>query len=486
MTPPIIRPPVLNVDNTVHNPQPSSQPVATPGLETLITNIVNRVCANECRNLVQSIIDPDTSFQRGVDQTIDDQHRANLSDLDKVPDVVRSLREFSGTPGEFSSWRKSVERILNIYDQCKGTPKYFGILNTIRNKIVGNADAILESYNTPLNWECISKCLTLHYADRRDLGTLEYQMTTLVQGNNTVENYYQSVYNHLSLIQNKIASMNLPSEALYHLTSSYREKALDTFIRGLRGDLPRLLGIREPADLPTALNLCLKLENQQFRANYAYHNNGQVRKPQTAPPLPPRKNYNQAFYPQLAHLPQLPPRSPPTRPQYNPFQRSQQPPFQSNNQPNYRSHYQSNPYNSYQNQQSPNPLGPKPAPRPEPMETTTIRTNNVNYMNRPQLKNWPPAPKRPMDASRQFVPPTKLQRNFHVHTSEVSPQADSHLTEMPTAVDYQSEIDDYSAMIPNMTNQSGDDQSFDEYVGQQDNYEPMEQYNDFVDVHFLG
>lgn len=57
---------------------------------------------------------------------------------------------------------------------------------------------------------------------------------------------------------------------------------------------------------------------------------------------------------------------------------------------------------------------------------------------------------------------------------------------MPTAVDYQSEIDDYSAMIPNMTNQSGDDQSFDEYVGQQDNYEPMEQYNDFVDVHFLG
>ena len=67
-----------------------------------------------------------------------------------------------------------------IYEHTKGTPKYYGILNTIRNKIVGEADIALESYNTPLDWTAISKCLSLHNADKRDLATLEYEMTSLI------------------------------------------------------------------------------------------------------------------------------------------------------------------------------------------------------------------------------------------------------------------------------------------------------------------
>lgn len=77
-----------------------------------------------------------------------------------------------------------ADRLLKIYEHLKGTAKYYGILSVIRNKIVGHADIALESYNTPLNWEKISKCLTLHYAEKRDLGTLEDK--TLVQGTNTV------------------------------------------------------------------------------------------------------------------------------------------------------------------------------------------------------------------------------------------------------------------------------------------------------------
>lgn len=44
--------------------------------------------------------------------------------------------------------RKSVDRILKIYDHLKGTLKYYGILSVILNKIVGHADIALESYNT--------------------------------------------------------------------------------------------------------------------------------------------------------------------------------------------------------------------------------------------------------------------------------------------------------------------------------------------------
>lgn len=44
--------------------------------------------------------------------------------------------------------KKSVDRILHIYEPLRGTPKYYGKLSVIRNKITGNADVALESYNT--------------------------------------------------------------------------------------------------------------------------------------------------------------------------------------------------------------------------------------------------------------------------------------------------------------------------------------------------
>ena len=60
-----------------------------------------------------------------TDQTIDERYLDNLTDMGKVPDVVRSLREANGNPSEFSSWKKSAEKILKIYEP-----------NVIRNKLI--------------------------------------------------------------------------------------------------------------------------------------------------------------------------------------------------------------------------------------------------------------------------------------------------------------------------------------------------------------
>lgn len=40
---------------------------------------------------------------------------------------------------------KSVDRVLQIYNSMRGNPKYYGILNVIKNKVLGNADIALES-----------------------------------------------------------------------------------------------------------------------------------------------------------------------------------------------------------------------------------------------------------------------------------------------------------------------------------------------------
>ena len=158
----LIRPPFIPA-----NP-PQNVQMNMDDLTALISNLVTDIFRRQGPEMIQAALSPSTNRQNDRDQQIDERHRNNLNDMDKIPDVVKCLKEFSGQPGEYNSWKKSVDRILEIYEPLKGTPKYYGILSVIRNKIIGNADIALESYNTPLNWQALSQCLTVHYGDKLD------------------------------------------------------------------------------------------------------------------------------------------------------------------------------------------------------------------------------------------------------------------------------------------------------------------------------
>ncbi|CAD7091700.1 unnamed protein product [Hermetia illucens] len=228
------------------------------------------------------------------------------------------------------------------------------VIETLRTEgrnIINEIINPVESYNTPLNWDKIAKCLTLHYADRRDVGTLEYQMTTLVQENSSIHEFYQNVYHHLSLILNKLSCMVMGPESLQNMTQSYRSKALDTFVRALNGDLPTLLSISRPTDLPQAFQLCQKLQNVNYRTQLAHGSQSTMRKHffQT-PPLPPKRNNhplpqhqvnrypNREFYPALLHDPQ-----PSQIPQFTARQQPQGPQVVRPNVPQYPNYWQLQP-----------------------------------------------------------------------------------------------------------------------------------------------
>lgn len=432
----IIKPPMLG--------QPSSFNLSE------LREIISEIVRTENQQMLGQFSNLDTNNQTDTDETIDARHVQNISEMDKIPDVVKSLREFSGKPGEFGSWRKSVERILKIYEPVKGTPKYYGILSVIRNKIIGHADTALESYNTPLNWDKISRCLTLHYADKRDIGTLEYQMTTLVQRNQTIHEYYQQVYYHLSLILNKLSSMEMSQDALNAMTQSYRGRALDTFIRGLKGDLPRLLSMRGPCDLPEALHLCLKLENVNYRVQHS-HGNFRTSHSSLPPPIPPRRPAppqqrnnppQQTFYPHLLHNPRVP---------QTPFRRQENSrPFA----PQHPSHFQNN------------------LQRPEPMDIdSSTRSRQINYMNRPPFQHY--SQKRP--GSNRVHQPAKFQRINHTTQNLEDPEL-QYYEEM------QNQDEQYDQTLVDYT----DGQSIKEpedYV--EIHNSPEDQSQDLEEVHFL-
>lgn len=183
-----------------------------------------------------------------------------------MPDCVKELQVFDGNPVQYTSWIHNVDSILKDYEIVRSKPIYRAILQAIRQKIRGKADSALISYNIfDDDWSAIKKCLSLHYADKRDIATLEHQLNQITQRNMSIDEFYANVNHQFSLIINKIKTEDYTQETIKVLIETYRNRALDIFIRGLNGDLSRMLIIQKPQTLPEAYSSCLQIQNSNFR-----------------------------------------------------------------------------------------------------------------------------------------------------------------------------------------------------------------------------
>lgn len=209
-----------------------------------------------------------------------------LKEIARLPDCVRELQVFEGEAGTYDSWMGRAETILKDYEIIKERPLYRSIVVGVRQKIRGNADTTLMSYNVADDdWSEIKRVLALHYADKRDLRTLEYQMGQMTQGAKTVEAYYSGINSHFALIIRCLKNGNQNPEILGALVETYRDRALDVFIRGLSGDLSKLLVIRSPKNLPEAYAICLELRNLTSMNHVNYSN-------RSLPSQPYRQKYS--------------------------------------------------------------------------------------------------------------------------------------------------------------------------------------------------
>lgn len=144
-----------------------------------------------------------------------------------------------------------------IHDQIvKNKPVYRATLQSIRQKIRGTANAIITYNIFHDDWIAIKKCLLLHYADKRDMRTLEHQLSNLRQSQSSIDDFYASVNHQFSLIINKLKTESYLAETPGVLVETYRNRALDVFVRGLNGELSKLLMIQKLSTLPEEYTLC--------------------------------------------------------------------------------------------------------------------------------------------------------------------------------------------------------------------------------------
>lgn len=387
------------------------------------------------------------------------------NELKQVYDLDRLIPTFNGDPSELYQFLNITESLIQRFlpdgpnDIKKGNQLYT-LCMLIRQKLQGEANSALVNNFVNLNFNSIKRTLITYFGEKRDLTTLDHQLTNCAQNNRTLEEFYDDINKYMSHITNSIRTDSLYQhpEAAKALISHYNHKALDAFIRGLDGDTGKFLKCYQPTSIAAAYAYCVEIQNMDYRKVHI-RKTPESNNPRNAipikhmPKLPPKPQirFPQSFFPSKPFIPRyypnitnLPPMLPPKQPVFQNYfprpqfqQQIQQPQFQS--QRPFQQFQQQQPqfYNPFQHKPNPpkftlnqqqrpqftrNPFQPKP----EPMEVDqSIRSRQVNYQNRPN----------------NIEGQNKRQRVYNIESNE----PENEVEEDPTEEEY---LEEYELLNP--------------------------------------
>lgn len=312
-----------------------------------------------------------------VEQTAEAFQRAEviLKSM-QTPQAIRELPVFDGNPVKLHSFIRSVDHLIPFLSALENTPFYNVWLQSIRAKIVGDADQILEIYGTPLTWNDIKGNLIAYYNDKRDCVTLTRELFQLQQIT-TIEKFYSQVQNLLSLLINNTNISIQDTDLKTDRIETHKENALQVFLAGLKEPIGGNVRARKPSTLKEAFDACIEERNfqakQGLKSSPPFLSFPKQTHPNTFSHFPPvnfkmpmqqTKNFNDNF-----NIPRLP------VPNKNVF-------------------------------------APKPFPtyqmKPTPMEVDrSILSKQTNYANRQNINQPPPpTPKVPFQTS--YLPQNRI------------------------------------------------------------------------------
>lgn len=358
-----------------------SNPILPARLNPVMPDPQENAVENQLPNPVQNVLPNPNQSRFAIDRTI------GFEDRGKIPQIVRDLPDFTGNPRDLSQWILDVEDVLELFDDLKNSFQYYLLIKTIRRKIKGEANDALITSNAPTQWDSIKEVLKLYYADKRDLMTLDNQLKSLSRHKvESLENYYSRVRELITLISSAITMDDQWRGHEMILMRLYNQIALDTFIRGLGDPLSRFCKNFKPHSLAQAYSYCVDYLNLDAR-------NAPVNIPswQPIPTAAPRH----FMAPNPSGKPPVPPRQ--HTAQINPLRMPPNPLPRRFPTQNFTQQAPARP-----NVFAPNRTFFPQQPRPEPMDSSTIRTQQVNYGNRPIAQR-----RGPSDSMRAHDPTAK-------------------------------------------------------------------------------
>lgn len=302
----------------------------------------------------------------------------------RIPDAIKEIPTFSGNKHELRNFIDHVDEVVNICEPIYPDPNQKKIITrTLRSKIKGDASNVLEMYSASGTWQLMKDCLTEHYTDKEDEGTLIKELNSLSQRNDDIDTYFARVSSVVNRLNSWLAT-HTPVNTLQVVTEAkrhwYLQLALTAFLTGLKEPLATIIRTRDPKTLQAARSHCLAEQNFHIRKNITLT---EVYKKPMPPPKPMYHNHSY-LYPK------------PNQPNIN-YNYKPPIPIGAPHYYNHRPFTNFNPNNHFANNRG---LPPKPQPKPEPMDTTSISkqfsypTNSRPQYNQQRLNFQPTGPPR--------------------------------------------------------------------------------------------
>lgn len=207
----------------------------------------------------------------------------------RVPDCVKELPTFSGSPEDLHNFINAVDTVRGIFPDCINGDEnpYTKLINiSIRNKITGYANKILASYGIVTSWQEIKYHLIANFADERDQASLITDLNNLSQNRLSVKDFYNRIASIRTLLVNYVNLHENNRETIKAQIDLYHQISLKSFMAGLNEPLGAHVRAMRPQTLQEALQACISENNiqrlkqnreinQYSSSNTFYQNNGQ-------------------------------------------------------------------------------------------------------------------------------------------------------------------------------------------------------------------
>lgn len=214
---------------------------------------------------------------------------SQMASADLTDRIYKSLRlvpEFNGNPNVLTRFLNLCDELVLTYVSTEPGSRLsnLALINGILNKITGTAARTLATNGIPSDWQGIRTTLINSFSDHRDETSLYTDLSLLVQGNDTIQVYYEKVQHLLCTIITYVELHESVGTTVEAKRTLYKNLALQTFLRGL--DEP--LGSRVRCMRPSSLESALEFAQEELNVLYLQKRNKS---------LPAKKNlYN--FYEQ--------------------------------------------------------------------------------------------------------------------------------------------------------------------------------------------
>lgn len=170
-------------------------------------------------------------------------------------EYLEMLPEFYGErellPRFIEIAEKLVTRFYNVNDPNDFQNEY--LMSTVLSKVKGEAAINISSCQIS-NFNDLKIALLNTYSDKRDIYTLNLELSELRQGNESPFDFYNKIQKYLNLQIAYISSHSNAAEVVI-LSQYVQNLALRVLLRGLKDPIGSLMRTKNPANMNEALNM---------------------------------------------------------------------------------------------------------------------------------------------------------------------------------------------------------------------------------------